>query len=87
LSRFVTIKRDVLHAQTKGCWLAVQVGFTLVCLHGWWNKWQGVRVELGAPVHDPETGYWCTRWGFDLSTKWRGWYVDVPRSLAIGRWN
>jgi hypothetical protein len=76
--KLLTVRQDVIGGQSKGCWLCVQIGFTMFLFQGWWKEWQGVRVYLGSPVHDPQTGYHCTRWGINR------WCFNAPKALSIG---
>lgn len=75
----IVVAHDVVHTQSGGCWLCVQCRFTAIYFRGW-GSGQGIRLKLGAPVHDPLSGYWCVRWGIGR------WSFDVPRLFSIGSW-
>lgn len=76
----ITIRKNTLSGQSRGALLCLHIGFTMICLNGWWKEWQGLRIALGAPVHDPKTGYHCTRWGIGRMR------FIAPQSLSLGNY-
>ena len=78
----IDISRNTLHGQSKGCWLAIQIGFTLIlfpCLCGNRNG-QGLRVYLGAP-EQYATGWHCTLWGINRMR------FRLPKCLQLGQYS
>ena len=66
----ITIKRNILHAQSKGCWLFLQIRYTAIYFHDLWGNSDGVglRVDLNAPLKGHEArdltiSYPLGRWG------------------------
>jgi hypothetical protein len=58
------VQRNVLHGQSKGCWLAIQIGYTRFLFKRWFGGHaQGVHVYIAAPTHDRDKGYRLRRWG------------------------
>lgn len=82
LPPLISLSRNTLHGQSKGCWLAVHVGFTMILFRSLWGKkkGQGLRVNLGSPSHDPETGWHCTQWGVNRLN------FNVPKRLQLGQY-
>lgn len=70
----ITIQRNVVSGQSKGCWLAVQLGYTRVLLHDLWprDRHQGAWVEVFvfAPAKYSE-GYRRTHCGIHVRPFWR----------------
>lgn len=61
----IHIQRNVISGQSKGCFLCIQIRYTRILFERFWSKSdkQGLHIYLFSPVHDPETGYHCTRIG------------------------
>ena len=65
----VTIQRDTISGQSKGCALCVQVRYTRLLWHPRWadkREQAFLRVFIAAPVHNPETGYHCRKWAVSV---------------------
>lgn len=50
----IHISNDVLHTQSRGCWLCVHFRYTAIYFRGWWRRWQGIRIELNAPLRSQD---------------------------------
>lgn len=62
----IEIQHNIIGGQSKGCWLCVQIRYTRFMFIRFWNSKnnkQGKHIYFFAPVHDPDTGYHCTRIG------------------------
>lgn len=62
----ITIEKNVISGQSKGCFFCIQVRYTRILFQRFWNKRsdaQAVHLYLAAPRHSPEYGLRCSRWG------------------------
>jgi hypothetical protein len=62
----ITIQKDTISGQSKGCFLCVQIRFTRILFRRFWNPSsdkQGLHIYIAAPRHNPDTGYHCKRYG------------------------
>lgn len=67
--KLVTANRNVLHGQSKGCWLCIHIGYTMIYFHRWWSlasNWQGMRLELFAPRRHQDQQSGLGRFGLSM---------------------
>jgi hypothetical protein len=82
----IIIQRNAIDGQSKGCWLAIQMGFTRVLLRNLWRRdfhagaW--LQLFIAAPSHDPQIGYRRKHFGIWFRTR-RG-RPDLRLSLGAG---
>ena len=64
--KLIAIQTRVISGQSCSCWLCIQIRYTRILFKRFWSKpsaKQGLHIYLFAPVHNPDTGYHCTRIG------------------------
>lgn len=67
--KLVSFRPNSLHGQSKGCWLCIHIGYTMIFFHRFWNPKsdaQGIRIRLHAPRHSQDGGG-LGRWGVALT--------------------
>ncbi len=62
----IQIAKNIYNGQSRGCWLCIQIRYTMIYFLRLWDKndnKQGIRINIAAPVHNPELGYRCLKYG------------------------
>ncbi len=62
----ITIQKNTISGQSKGCFLCIQIRFTRFLFRRFWNlasDKQGLHIYIAAPRHNADSGYHCQRYG------------------------
>jgi len=64
----ITVMRNITFCQAANCLIFFQIRYTGVAI-GKKRGGHGIKVYIAAPVHNPDLGYRCTRWGVNVPQK------------------